>query len=68
MNPWTSPKKVLRTSLSGALSHNYDNHNICILVELLTHILCKGKKTAEKGHNSKKDDFPHFTQKSRNNL
>jgi hypothetical protein len=41
-------KKCFTETLSDPLSYNYDKQNICILVFILTHTLCKGKKTAEK--------------------
>jgi hypothetical protein len=39
-------QKRFAKSLSDRLSDNYDKQNICILVLVLTHTVCKGKKTA----------------------
>ena len=71
----TLVKGILRSKNSGLPDH-YKNHYCIIMINKIYVFWskyrpihnAKGKKPLKNAHNGEKDDFPYFTQKSRNNL
>jgi hypothetical protein len=68
ISPGLQTINVFKKALSGPLSIIMINKIYVFWSHYSAIHYGMGKKPLKNGHNGKKDDFPHFIRKSRNNL